>query len=612
MKRSSLGLALAAALALVPSMARAVTVTVISDDPAGMGFNDPTPVSPVGGNTGTTLGQQRMIAFQAAANKWGATLSGNVTIRVSATWTALTCTANSAVLGSAGATEVFRDFPSAPAGGHWYPKALTDQLANADQDPSTVDISANFNVNLGNSGCLTGIPFYLGLDNNHGSAVDLMSVVIHELGHGLGFQTFTNGQTGTRFLGIPSIWDDYLLDADTNKTWTMMSDAERAASAVKPGRLVWNGGNLSAAIPQVLASNFSGFVGADSQGRGRMYAPAGYQPGSSVSHFDTAMSPNQIMEPAINGDLSHQVTPPQDLTFPLLKDIGWRSGGSVAPVLTISKSHTGIFLQNGQGTYSIVVSNTAGSGPTSGQVTVTELLPGGLSLVSMSGSGWSCPGGTSCTRTDVLNGGFSYAPITVTVNVSGSAPASVTNQASVSGGGAATVTAGDPTPIVQVPVQVSLTLPVNGATNQSQTPTLSWSAVSGATAYDLYLGTSAAPPVYAQNLGSTVFPVTSGLSAGSTYYWKVVAKNSAGSGPASSTWSFVTAAGGGGGCIAGSQIFTASTTWTAPAGCTTATFEVVGGGGGGEGGAGGGDSWAAQAPAAAAVVAALTPTPRLA
>jgi hypothetical protein len=42
-----------------------------------------------------------------------------------------------------------------------------------------------------------------------------------------------------------------------------------------------------------------------------------------VSHFDTIAFPNLLMEPAINGDLQHAVTLPWDLTFELLKDIGW-------------------------------------------------------------------------------------------------------------------------------------------------------------------------------------------------------------------------------------------------------------------------------------------------
>ena len=32
---------------------------------------------------------------------------------------------------------------------------------------------------------------------------------------------------------------------------------------------------------------------------------------------------NLLMEPNINGDLTHSVVPPQDLTFTLLQDIGW-------------------------------------------------------------------------------------------------------------------------------------------------------------------------------------------------------------------------------------------------------------------------------------------------
>lgn len=91
----------------------AATITIVNGDPAGVGFNDATAVAPVGGNTGTTLGAQRLIAFQAAANKWGATLTSAVPIRVYATWEALTCTATSAVLGSAGALYIYVDTPGA-------------------------------------------------------------------------------------------------------------------------------------------------------------------------------------------------------------------------------------------------------------------------------------------------------------------------------------------------------------------------------------------------------------------------------------------------------------------------------------------------------------------
>jgi hypothetical protein len=54
-----------------------------------------------------------------------------------------------------------------------------------------------------------------------------------------------------------------------------------------------------------------------------MYTPNPVAPGSTISHWDTSMFPNQIMEPSINGDLPHIVSAPQDLTLSLMRDIGW-------------------------------------------------------------------------------------------------------------------------------------------------------------------------------------------------------------------------------------------------------------------------------------------------
>ncbi len=500
----------------MPSVLRAVTVTIISGDPAGVGFNDPTPTNPVGGNTGTTLGQQRMIAFQTAAGKWAATLNGSVTIRVSAVWTALTCTTNSAVLGMAGATEVFRDFSGAPVAGHWYAKALANQLAGQDLDPSNYDISANFNVNLGASGCLSGIFFYLGLDDNHGSNVDLITVVTHELGHGLGFQTYTNPQTGAQLGNLPSIWDDFLLDNTTNTTWTLMTPAQRVASAVNTGHLVWTGGNLSSAIPQVLQAQGSSFSGADSQGRGLMYSPNPFVSGSSVSHFDTSMFPSQLMEPIYSSSLTHEVTPPHDLTFPLLKDLGWTgSSGAVPAQATLTLPVNGT---TGQLT-TPTLNWASASGATSYDLYLGTSNPPALYAQSLSG--------TNFTVSTPLNSSSLYFWNVVAKNSSGSAPASATWSF---------------TTAASVPAQVTLGSPASGAANQSATPTLNWSAASGATSYDLYLGNTNPPAVYAQNLVSTSYTVSTALTAGGTYYWKVVAKNSAGSAPASSIWSFTTAA----------------------------------------------------------------------
>jgi len=468
--------AAAAALALLASAAgaqAAATIVIVNQNAAGVGFNDATPAMPVGGNPGTTLGQQRLNAFQRAADIWGATLTSDVTIRIGASFVPLSCTASSAVLGSAGANEIWSDFPNAPRAATWYPAALASKLAGEDiATPGQPHIVARFNSRLGLAAdCLPGVPFYLGLDRNFGSGIDLVTVLLHEFAHGLGFQTFTDEATGEEILDIPSIWDYYLVNNSNNRPWVESTPAERAATAVTWRGLSWNGPNVTAAVPQVLgpasnlniggpaagaaggnygvgdasfgpalsnppvrgqlmpvvdqadgsgyactalnalnalavrgnialvdrgggcdftakarnvqaagalglvvADNVPGdvsslggsdpgiaipavrvtqadgatikaalqrrsrlqsgvvaslgldetrYAGADAAGRILLYTPTIYAPGSSVSHYTTEARPNQLMEPSINLDLTHEVTPPRDLTFPLLRDIGW-------------------------------------------------------------------------------------------------------------------------------------------------------------------------------------------------------------------------------------------------------------------------------------------------
>jgi uncharacterized repeat protein (TIGR01451 family) len=117
--------------------------------------------------------------------------------------------------------------------------------------------------------------------------------------------------------------------------------------------------------------------------------------------------------------------------------------------LSVTKTHGGSFTQGQNGAaYSVTVSNGAGARASSGTVTVTEWIPTGLTLVSMSGTGWTCPGGgTTCARSDALTGGGSYPAITVIVNVSPGVPPQLTNQVSVSGGGSAAASASDPTTV---------------------------------------------------------------------------------------------------------------------------------------------------------------------
>ena len=70
--RKLLSMLLTLVVALLPASAFAsATINIISDDAPGTGFFDPTPAAPVGGNPGTTLGDQRIVAYLAAGDKWG-------------------------------------------------------------------------------------------------------------------------------------------------------------------------------------------------------------------------------------------------------------------------------------------------------------------------------------------------------------------------------------------------------------------------------------------------------------------------------------------------------------------------------------------------------------
>ncbi len=475
MKRNNMkkiAAALAFAFGAIGAAQAATQIVIVNGNAAGVGFNDTTPAKPVGGNTGTTLGEQRLIAFTHAANLWGAKLQSSVPIRIQASFEPLNCTANSATLGSAGALEVFSDFPNAPKANTWYPAALANKLSGVDQNPAVADIRARFNSRLGLAAdCLPGSPFYLGIDGNHGTATDFVTVLLHEMGHGLGFQSFTDEETGEYWAGVPAVWDHFMTDNRTNTKWIDLSEEERVANAISGDGLSWDGPNVNAAVPNVLGPRglvaFSGpaagttagehafgeasfgpritdanvtgeilpvvenyatntglactpltganaiavkgnvalvdrgtcnfaikaanvqaagaiamivadnapgdpagmsgsdpavkipsvrisqadgvalkaalktrsrtksgviaklgsdptqLAGTDKQKRILMYTPTTFAPGSSVSHYTTAASPNQLMEPSINADLTQEVIPPKDLSLPLLKDIGW-------------------------------------------------------------------------------------------------------------------------------------------------------------------------------------------------------------------------------------------------------------------------------------------------
>ncbi len=444
----------------------------------GAGFDDPTPAQPVGGNTGTTIGQQRTIVFQTAAAIWGGALSSSQTITITASWAALTpCSATSGVLGKAGPTN-FQETPNSGEGmvpNRWYPIALAEALSNANRNGSSAEINAQFNSSVGTANCMAGQSWYYGLDGNHGTnGIDLLTVLLHELGHGLGFLTLTDVSTGAFSSTTPTIFDDFLFDDTTGFAWSSAQEtnAQRAASATSSNMLAWSGPQVDADVPRgvlsgtprlsisspaaiagnyqvgtadfgptltsdgitggivatipndgcssistpltgkialidrgtctfvtkthnaqnagaigvvivdnvisstppglggtdstvtipavsitnadgnsikaqlssgvngTLLSDRSRLAGTDTSGRPLMYAPTTVSQGSSVSHWDGSLYPNQLMEPFNSSDLTHSVRTPEDLTLSLLRDIGWHTNPNAAPRIFGEKGTT--------------------------------------------------------------------------------------------------------------------------------------------------------------------------------------------------------------------------------------------------------------------------------
>jgi len=246
--RKTLLLALLAFVVMTGSAFASVSITIENGDAAGVGFNDPTPATPVGGNPGTTLGQQRLNAFKFAAAIWGGILDSPVPIVIHATFspinsTSSPCTSSSAILGQAGPTGFVYDFANAPMPHVAYPIALADKLAGKDLNPGVPQINATFNSLVDNSTCLGDINWYYGYDNNHGKHIDLISVLLHEFAHGLGFSGNTSTDSGNflRSSGNPTIFEVHTYDNQAGLHWDQMSAQQRLVSMVNNGHLAWDG-----------------------------------------------------------------------------------------------------------------------------------------------------------------------------------------------------------------------------------------------------------------------------------------------------------------------------------------------------------------------------------
>lgn len=284
---------------------------LVNLDSAGEGFNDLTPVAAVSGNPGTTLGAQRVNVFNAAMQAWGSRLNSDIPIEVEAKFDPLTCTSTSAILGRAGPNSVHGNFPGSMPN-TWYVQALANSIAKSDLWIAMPDMSATFNSNLDSDpACFGGMGWNYEIPGS-GRSANFYSTVLHELAHGLNFSSLVDKANGSLFDGSPDIYTTFLLDQGSNQAWTAMTDAERATSAIS-GNLFWNGANAKTAASLIPLS--AGQDGATQNVE--MYAPSPLEPGSSVSHWDTGLTPDELMEPVATP------SPIDKVTLGAFVDMGW-------------------------------------------------------------------------------------------------------------------------------------------------------------------------------------------------------------------------------------------------------------------------------------------------
>jgi len=213
---------LSATLSTVPPVGN-ITFDFTNHDPSNPSdcdesfWNDTTAATPVGGNTGTTLGQQRKNALNYAGQQLVQQLNIQVALQVNACGAHLGGDKNSAEVAHAGPNSFFFDEPQSPANYlpkkyTWYPSTLVVKLGGTSlcalaggscSGSANEVIQAVFNEDIGNADVIGGEPFYYGYtpQSGGGPSIDFISVAMHEMTHGLGFIGLVNTDSSQGPLG---------------------------------------------------------------------------------------------------------------------------------------------------------------------------------------------------------------------------------------------------------------------------------------------------------------------------------------------------------------------------------------------------------------------------
>ena len=254
-------------------------------------------------------------AFQYAVDIWSTLLVSSVPIRIQANW----ISDAPGLLGSAGPTSYRYNVDGAQRATAFYPIALAEKIAYRELNtPGEADIIADFNRNN---------EWYFGTDGlTPKGQTDMVTAVLHELAHGLGFIGFfnvtdiTGGPNVGQYLAtLPSVYDCFI------ETGGAGGPIRRLITSQKDFP------NNSAELNQQLSGNDLFLNGPilrqTTAQRLRLHAKAQFSRSTSIYHLDEDTYPtgneNSLMTPVLKQ--AESIHSPGPLVKTFFSDMEWKT-----------------------------------------------------------------------------------------------------------------------------------------------------------------------------------------------------------------------------------------------------------------------------------------------